>query len=39
MSKLDLSDRLPDMSRRDLIRSLSALGACGLLDNQVWPGP
>jgi all-trans-8'-apo-beta-carotenal 15,15'-oxygenase len=35
MSKLDLSDRLPDMSRRDLIRSLSALGACGLLDNQV----
>jgi all-trans-8'-apo-beta-carotenal 15,15'-oxygenase len=29
------SEILPNMSRRDLIRSLGALGVCGLLDNQL----
>jgi carotenoid cleavage dioxygenase-like enzyme len=30
-----INELLPNLSRRDLIRSLGALGACGLLENQL----
>jgi hypothetical protein len=29
------SESLPNMTRRELIRSLGALGACGLVENQL----
>ena len=32
MSKLDSLDLLPNLSRRDLLRTLGALGACGLVE-------
>jgi all-trans-8'-apo-beta-carotenal 15,15'-oxygenase len=35
MSRLNLSELLPNMSRRDLMRGLGALGVCGVLDNQL----
>jgi all-trans-8'-apo-beta-carotenal 15,15'-oxygenase len=35
MPRLNLTELLPNMSRRDLMRGLGALGACGLLDNHL----
>ena len=35
MSKFNRCELLPNMNRRDLIRSLGALGACGLIENQL----
>jgi all-trans-8'-apo-beta-carotenal 15,15'-oxygenase len=35
MSPVKKSELLPNMSRRDLIRCLGALGACGLLDDRL----
>jgi all-trans-8'-apo-beta-carotenal 15,15'-oxygenase len=35
VSRLNLSELLPNMGRRDLIRGLGALGACGLLDQKL----
>src|SRR5262245_17218606 len=35
MSSVKTSELLPNLSRRDLIRGLGTLGACGLLDRQL----